>query len=173
MEELLYVIGLVLWLVFSIYKKKSKSKQTAASGETSSYDTSTAPPVESEFEKMFEELFGEKKAARKMEESFTERASVDTYEEEHAFNEYEFASSASDEYASYMGADAVGTDYQFSHAALGEDSFKSEFGSHSITETEISDIKNSDLTFADHSILRDFDPIKAIVYSEILKRPAF
>ncbi len=172
MDDILYVIFLVLWLVFSIYKKKAKTKQAAQGAKPQGHESSTPPPPGSELESMFEEFFGEKLNKKEVHEHpVAQQMTEEPKPIREDFSEVQ--SPYNSIYESYSGLDIVGDDYSFEHQGLTDVS--------NYQMSQVDKEENRKVFFEDekkeetkeHGILTEFDPIKAVIYSEILKRPVF
>jgi len=172
MDEILYVIFLVLWLVFSIYKKKAKAKQATQGAKPLGREASTPPPPGSDLESMFEEFFGEKVKKRVIEEHPAEQKI--TEEPKTIREDFSEAQMAYDSiFQDYSGADVVRDDYNFEHVGL------TDVSNYKMSQIDKEDDRNIIFEEKDqeekkeHGILMEFDPVKAVIYSEILKRPVF
>ncbi|MFW5663522.1 MAG: hypothetical protein ACOCYD_00630 [bacterium] len=189
MEDVLYIILAIVWLIISIIGGQKKKKQAQSQPQP---NRSEPQPVESEpssdkkesdFEDLLEEFFGtDEPRAKKQPDSQPEvqKTSRPTYTEEHSYDEatdsdYRFGSEQkADEVEKFKGAQAIEEDFEFSaegKVETLEDLIKlHEEKEQKILEEDskinVMDLDEEAVPVAD----LEFDPRKAVIYSEIINR---
>lgn len=181
MEDFLYIILAIVWLVISIIGGKKK-KQQSAPKTSSQQDTAPEPQEQTQepvdLEDMLEEFFqGEsKKKKEKQVQGETFRNYEDQYEDEGNFmgTDVKDTEGSSDEMKKFEGE--MGSDFEF--ASEGkietiEDRIKSyDQDIHSINdEDEKIEVEELDDEVNYGGV--DFDGRKAIIYSEIINKKYF
>jgi hypothetical protein len=194
MEDYVYIILAVVWLLISILgnkkRKAQQQQQQQPKQEQKSFDEQRPQPVSkpqpiepSEFEVLLDDFFGDGTKSKKPEPKPEPEAEK---EEKHVFSdEYTFQGRKGEEYnvkeeipsselEKYEGKLAIDDDYEFSaEASLEsiEDYIKSYDDQDRIAEERDSQLVVVDLD-EEYGISSDleFDGRKAIIYSEIINR---
>lgn len=194
MEEYLYIILGIIWLVVSLLgnKKKKQAQQTQQPQQrtrpvpsTNRETTENSQPIprkEKDFEVLFEEFFGTEKQQPEVQQSPQPAAqplpeSETSYYDERWERDKEEVKFPQHVMSQYENLESLEEDYQFSaegKIATIEDLIKSY---DSADEKDL--LEDSDLTLVDLNNENqkqqdfEFDARKAIVYSEIINRKYF
>ncbi len=183
MEDFIYIILGIVWLVISIIGSKKKKQ-----GQTSRPNTQRSEPqpvstkeqpqnTGSDFEDMLEDFFGTGSKKRKDQPAPQPSMKQET---PHSFSDYtpeieSLETTASDEMSDYKGTYAVDSDYKFSTQPSKVETMEDIIKSYQMRDQQI---KNEDdkLNVVDLDVDEaiqtgiDFDARKAIIYSEIINR---
>jgi len=182
MEDVIYIVLAIAWLVISIIGgRKKKQAQQAKSipqkQEVEPYETPT-PTSKSEIEDMLEDFFGTGKA-KPSPSPYNQPEPMVAEEAPHSFSDYTTEKESLEtieetQYSQYQGNYSVSENYIFSQVP-GADSMEELIRSYELSD-RLAQEENSKLAVLDihgeHGPLNgfDFDGRKAMIYSEILKR---
>ena len=160
MEDIIFILLAFVWLMYSLYKGKSKKKKQ----EKPVPQTSDQPKSEKkDFETIFREILGEEEAE---EATIEEDTVAETATPEMQTSQMSEENQSPDEYEQHTGLTGVSDDFEFSAEGkietiedqLDKQHFKKE------SQLEVIDLWDEE---EDPDLLY-FDPYKAIIYSEII-----
>jgi hypothetical protein len=186
MEDFIYIILGIVWLVISIIggKKKKAGKtpqpRTSQSEPRAGETTQTPQNTGSDFEDMLEEFFGT--GSKKTKTEPAPQPSM-TKESPPSYDDYtpeieSLETIDSDKISEYKGTYAVDSDYKFSAEPSKAESMEEIIRSYQLRDKQIKDedekinVVDLDVSEALSSGI-DFDARKAIIYSEIINRKYF
>jgi hypothetical protein len=186
MEDFIYIILAIVWLVISVIggKKKKQQQQSQPSRPAHQpYEEKTAPPPGSEIEDMLEEFFGK---SSKNQEQQPEAEQILEYEEEPVLHSEPYSfdhesphqesleSIENVDYSKYETQHNFGYDYQFIANAQGEtldDIIRQYQESDERAQQEDSKMSVVDLDMQEAvTSAFQFDPRKAVIYYEIMNK---
>jgi hypothetical protein len=184
MEDYIYILLAIVWLVISILgsRKKKQAQQQGQHPPTAEPRPIEADPLpkqgKNDFEELLDDFFGSETTTKEKpvepqatpKPSFTQQYRTRKEEPDHTFNENQ----PDPELEKFQGADAITDDYEFSaegKVETLEDLIKSYERSEQKILEEDAKISVVDL---DEEIISpkdfEFDARKAIIYSEIINR---
>jgi len=163
-EKIVYIIIVVIWIVSSLIKAFNKKNKPQSPQKTPQQEKRKTPEELDDFKKILEEIITGKQPMAKKEQ-------VDEYvEKEPTGYTYETAPTTS-KYAAFEGA----TDYNFNQYASLEDTFEKDSNRivQMVEDKAYATNHNDDIISKVKILNEDFDIKKAVIYSEILKRPQY
>ncbi len=164
-EKIVYIIIVVIWVVSSLIKAFNKKKKPQTPPKTSQSEKPKPAGELDDFKKILEEIISGK-------QQMPQPQQVDDYVET-VTPEYNYEpASATSKYASYEGA----TDYNFNQYASLEDTYINDNKRINFEKTQDNAYKTNSIdetTNNEKIFYEDFDIRKAVIYSEILKRPHY
>lgn len=183
MEDFIYIILGIVWLVISIIGgKKKKPGQAPRPGTSRSeprpIETTEKPKnTGADFEDMLEDFFGT--GSKKPKDQPAPQPSM-TQEKPHSFDNYQpeiesLETIESDKMSEYKGTYAVDSDYKFSAQPSKTESMEDIIRSYQLRDKQIQD-EDEKINVVDLDISEalasgiDFDARKAIIYAEIINR---
>jgi len=187
MEDFIYIILGIVWLVISIIGGKKKKQQgqkpkpTTYRSEPQPIETTQQPQnTGSDFEDMLEDFFGT--GSNKPKDQPAPQPSM-TKEKPHSFDDYQpeiesMETIESDKMSDFKGTYAVESDYKFSSQPSKAESMDDIIRSYQQRDKQIKDedekinVVDLDVSEAFASDI-DFDARKAIIYAEIINRKYF
>ena len=168
MEDLIYIIIGVLWLVFTFYtaSKKKKQKQQEQANPSQS---SQKPPGKNILEELFgkTELFEEK--AKPVHPYSSTEVVFDDFESESFENSDSVTFEDEYEDKGISSIETVGNKYYSEADKVSFQELVKQAQSHRISETDSMDFHIED--HKDKIIKKDFNLRKALIYQAILERP--
>lgn len=169
-KNIVYIVIVVIWIVSSIIKAKNKNAKKAAQQPNSQPKDSPAPSGMEEFKKILEEMI----TGKQQEIPTTQTVEVNQDNNDYSLEKIETADQS--KYAAFQGK----TEYSFSNYTNLEDIY--DFEKEKNEKIAQKDFYNTMQNNADENKHDDesirfldeqFDLKKAVIYSEILKRPHF
>jgi hypothetical protein len=181
MEDIVYIILAIVWLVISVLggKKKKQAQQQQTRPARPAYEEKTAPPPGSEIEDMLEEFFGKPSKPTESEPVAEQEPEPVFKNEEHTF-EYEpdhqesLETIEETDFKKYEYQEPVASDYQFAGATYAgslDDIIRQyqESDEKALEEAAKLSVVDLDMNKAVTTTF-DFDPRLAVIYSAILNR---
>jgi len=179
MEDFIYILLAIVWLVISILGGKKKKQAQTQKPAPEPYDAQPAAPAapnaKGEFEEMLDDFFGTDTSAPKK----IPNPETEYYEEEYSFEPEPVRVESMEsidpgEYQKYETKYSVGADYEFSTEGkieTLEDLINQYKKSDEQAEEEAAKLNVVDIDMVNSAVTGiDFDPQKAIIYSEIINR---
>ncbi len=163
MEDVIFVLLAFAWLIYSLYKGKSK-KKTREKSVPQTETQSGSERKEKDFETIFREIVGEK------EDVVTQNTTKETVNNPSTMQNQQMEAQKSAGFEKHTGMTSVGEDFQFSaegEIETIEDQIEKQEQEKEKEETiEVIDLWDDEVkTESFH-----FNPRDAIIYSEIIKR---
>jgi hypothetical protein len=181
MEDIVYIILAIVWLVISVLggKKKKQAPQQQSRPARQPYEEKTAPPPGSEIEDMLEEFFGKSSKAPEAEPT-AEQEPEEVYAHEEQV--YDFENTQYDsletieqqDYSKYESKFSIDKDYSFS--AVSPEGSMDEILRRYRESDEKAQEEDAKLAVVDLDMGQavtstfHFDPRMAVIYSAILNR---
>ncbi len=184
--DLIYVVAIIGYILYSFFNTSKKQKQKRAEEKT------TRPDAEPDIKDILEELMGKKRQTQQSasdpvyetrkptiqpvyespEEGQSQEGKAMNPVENYEFGKYKTLEEATLEEASSEGVlvdeATVASQYEQFNSA----NYSEQTAVHSIAEKEgIKEVSHLEEEKETHQRFKDFDIEKAIIYSEILKRP--
>lgn len=177
MEEFFYLILVVVWLIISVYKRKSKQVPPAGQSQPRQQPQGTVPE-EKDMEELLEEFFGRgKKQQPQPAESFQDEVQTQIPETERETREREYYYEELQqqdheqvaEFEDYSGIGGVSKEFEFSSESKAE-SIEDLIKLHARQDAQQQAIDEQTYGRDSDSDIPEFDLKTAVVFSEILNR---
>jgi len=173
MEDFVYIILVIAWLVISLMKRKSKSDSPAKPRPASRPETTSAPkPID--LEEMLQDFFGKKAepdpepAPQPVREQTAIERSYEKQEQQYASFDDDYVNMPEPVFEEFTGQDAVSEEYKFS-TNIREQTIDDLIRANAAEDARKRAAEMAEQN-ADMTDLPDFDVRTAVVFSEILNR---
>ncbi len=174
MEDFVYIILVIAWLVFSLMKRKPKSDSPAKPRPASRPETTGAPkPID--LEEVLQEFFGKKTEPQPepepqpvREQTAIER-SYEQQEQQYASFDDDYVNMPEPAFEEFAGQDAVSEEYKFSNE-IREQTIDDLIRANAAEEARKRAAGELAEETAERDDLPEFDARAAVIFSEILNR---
>lgn len=185
MEDLIYILLAVFWIVLGVIGNMKKKKAAQAQKQTKEAEAAqdpaeAAPKPKTEFETIFEELLGESESELEYEEQEAAQPAREKYEEYSQKEDYKFDHEKQEPpaYEQFSEGLKVENDYEFaSQKSITIDEMIKAIEESDENRPEITSLGDESSYYEssgqpDDDIIENliYNPQKAILYSEIINR---
>jgi len=172
MEDFVYIILVIAWLVISLMRRRSKNEAQGKARPAPPPET-TAQPREVNLEEMLQEFFGSKKEEQPKPEPVREPTAIERsfekQDKEYSSFDSDFEAMPEPVFEEYTGLDAVNDTYQFS-TEVRDQTIEEIIRANAAEEArQMAAAELLEVT-ADGRELPEFDLRSAIIFSEIINR---
>ena len=174
MEDFIYIILVIVWLVASLLKRKARNPEQAKPGPASKPQPSS-PSKEFDLEEVLQEMFGGRTAPKPgpspqpiKQEQHGETVFENGVPEYERMAE-ELSTYQEPEYQSFSGSESVPEEYRFS-TEVRDQTLEDLIRANQAEDERIQAAEESRYALEEESIASGFNARDAVIYSEILSR---